>query len=267
MYAPSQAHRARGAAGDPLPVVWKALGDAGIKLRRGQFGLVAAGPGTGKSAFTLNYAIRAAVPTLYFSADSDSYTQEARMLSVATGRTMADSERIVRGDDRGYHQVFEPLPIRWSFDASPTTDVLDEEVSAFREVFGDCPDLIIVDNISNVRAEILEESATAGLDAVAEHLHTMARETGSCVLGLHHVTAAYNDGDKGIPLSGVKSQVTDKPELVLTLAKKPADEWSPVDTLMVAPVKNRAGKADPSGKTFARLAFDGERMQIGDFER
>lgn len=268
MYAPTQAHRARGAAGDPLPVVWKALGDAGIKLRRGQFGLVAAGPGTGKSAFTLNYAIRAAVPTLYFSADSDSYTQEARMLSVATGRTMADSERLVRGDDRGYLSVFEPLPIRWSFEAAPTLDGdLREELEAFHEQFGGYPDLVVVDNISNVQVETELESATAGLDAVISQLHTLARDTGSCVLGLHHVTAAYNDGDKGIPLSGVKSQVTDKPELVLTLAKKPADEWSPVDTLMVAPVKNRAGKADPSGQTFARLAFDGEKMQLGDFER
>src|SRR5690606_28210128 len=63
------------------------------------------------------------------------------------------------------------------------------------------------------------------------------------------------------------SQVTDKPELVFTLAKKPADEWNDMDTLMVAPVKNRAGKPDPSGNSAVHLAFDGERMQIGDFER
>lgn len=264
MYSPAQIHRARGAAGDPLPVVWHALKEH--PFRRGQLALISAGPGTGKSAFTLNYAIKAAVPALYFSADSDSFTQHGRMIAIATGRTLKEAFRAIR-DGEAVPEI-DRLPVQWSFDASPTIEAIEEEVAAFTEVYGMTPDLIVVDNISNVRAEVAgEDSATGALDSVMENLHVMSRRTGSCVVGLHHVTSTYNNGDKCIPLNGVKSQVTDKPELVFTLAKKPADEWNDMDTLMVAPVKNRAGKPDPSGNSAVHLAFDGERMQIGDFER
>lgn len=260
MYSPAQIHRARGAAGDPLPVVWHALKEH--PFRRGQLALISAGPGTGKSAFTLNYAIKAAVPALYFSADSDSFTQHGRMIAIATGRTLKEAFQVIR-DETPIPEI-DRLPVQWSFDASPTIEAIEDEVAAYTEVYGMTPDLIVVDNISNVRAEVAEDSATGALDSVMEHLHVMSRRMGSCVVGLHHVTSTYNNGDKCIPLNGVKSQVTDKPELVFTLAKKPADEWNSMDTLMVAPVKNRAGKPDPSGNSAINLAFDGERMQIGD---
>lgn len=267
MHSPWQSQRARGEAGDPLPSVWKAFEARDIRFRRGQLVLISAGPGTGKSAFTLNYAVQAKVPALYVSADSDSFTQLARMISVLTGRTLKDSAQLIL-DDRlaEVREELQALPIQWSYESSPSLGDIEAEVSAYEEVFGSFPDLIVVDNISNVRADTEDDSVTAGQDAVMEYLHTMARATGSCVMGLHHVTSSHNDGDKPIPLSGVKNQISDKPEMVLTLTKRMADDWNSTDVLRVAPVKNRAGKPDPSGQTAAELEFDGARMQIRDLE-
>jgi hypothetical protein len=88
----------------------------------------------------------------------------------------------------------------------------------------------------------------------------MARFTGACVIGLHHVTGTYNDADRPIPLSGVKGQVARVPELVLTLHKV-IEQFGP-DSLRVSTVKNRGGKSDPSGSEFVSLDFVGDTMQI-----
>lgn len=95
-----------------------------------------------------------------------------------------------------------------------------------------------------------------------DYLHTMARNTGACVVGLHHVTGSYNDADKPIPLSGVKGQITRVPELVLTLHRV-SEEFGP-EALRVSTVKNRAGRMDPSGLDFVELEFIGDTMQIRD---
>jgi hypothetical protein len=85
MYTPLQILYIKGSAGDPLPKVWDALDEKGTRFLRGQLCLICAGPGTGKSAFVLTYAPLAKVPTLYFSADSDAFTQLSRSLSILTG--------------------------------------------------------------------------------------------------------------------------------------------------------------------------------------
>ena len=58
----------------PLPDVWTGLAGESIKFRRGQVCMVAAAPNAGKSMFALVYAIKAKVPTLFFSADTDTAT-------------------------------------------------------------------------------------------------------------------------------------------------------------------------------------------------
>jgi len=85
------------------------------------------------------------------------------------------------------------------------------------------------------------------------------------VIGLHHVTGPHNDGDKPIPLSGIKGQIGRVPEMIMTLHRVP-NEFGP-DALNISTVKNRGGKSDPSGQDFASLEFVGETMKISDFGR
>lgn len=267
MYTARQSLYIRGSAGDPLPPVWDALEQKGTHLRRGQLCLVCAGPGTGKSAFVLSYALRSKVPTMYFSADSDPFTQLSRSLSILSGWSLEKSTRAVRAADLcELGPVLDEIPIRFNYKASPSLDVIEESLEAYNALYEDYPALIVVDNITNVRTDAGDgDDPFSGLEALMDYLHEMARETGSCVVGLHHVTGPHNDGDKPIPLSGIKGQIGRVPELILTLHRV-SDSYQS-DALNVSTVKNRGGKSDPSGNDFASLQFSGETMQIIDFGR
>ncbi|ALF00939.1 DnaB-like replicative helicase [Mycobacterium phage Serenity] len=268
MYTPRQSLYIRGSAGDPLPPVWSALDQKGTHLRRGQLVLVCAGPGTGKSAFVLAYALKSKVPTLYFSADSDAFTQLSRSVSILSGWSLERSTRAVRDmniPDEVTNEL-DPIPIRFNYKASPSLDEIENALAAYDALYEDYPALIVVDNITNVRTDSGDgDDPFSGLESLMDYLHTMGRETGSCVVGLHHVTGPHNDGDKPIPLSGIKGQIGRVPEMILTLHRV-SDGFGP-DMLNVSTVKNRGGKSDPSGQDFASLEFVGDTMQISDFGR
>ncbi|ALA48168.1 DnaB-like replicative helicase [Mycobacterium phage Phlei] len=245
---------------------WKAIEAKGTAFRRGQLVLVCAGPGTGKSAFTLSYALKAKVPTLYFSADSDAFTQLSRSVSILTGWSLERATRAVREqklpDDVAAE--LDTIPIRFNYNASPSLDDIETAMDAYDALYEDFPSLVVVDNITNVRTESSDgDDPFSGLESLMDYLHTMARETGACVVGLHHVTGPYNDGNKPIPLSGIKGQIGRVPEVVLTL-NRVTDDFGP-DRLNVSPVKNRGGRSDASGQDYAELQFVGDTMQITDF--
>lgn len=258
MYTLNQSARIRGSAGEPLPTVWKALEDNDTRLLRGQLSLVVAGPGTGKSAFVLSYALQARVPTLYISADSDPFTQWTRSVSIITGWKLDRSgSAILSGRiPAEVDQKLSEIPIRLVYDASPSLDTIERAMLAYDEVYNAYPHLVVIDNVTNV----LPESTEDDLEPLMDYLHVMARQTEAHVAALHHVQGQYNDQDKPIPLSGVKGQITRVPELVLTMHK--LDEL-----LCVSTVKNRGAKADPSGRTYAELEFSGDTMQIRDLPR
>ena len=266
MYTPLQSLHIRGSAGEPLPTVFQSLEDKGTRFLRGQLVLVAAGPGTGKSAFVLTMALKARVPTLYFSADSDAFIQLTRMVSITTGWTLADSTKAVLTGELGDSaELLETIPIRFNYTASPSLDNLEDSMKAYEEVYGDFPSLVVVDNVTNIRSGgDGDDDPFAGLESLMDYLHDMGRATGACVIGLHHVTGSYNDSDKAIPLSGVKGQITRVPEMVLTLHRESADGFG-TDTLHVSTVKQRGGKSDASGEDSAELEFVGETMKISDF--
>ncbi|AEV52127.1 putative helicase [Rhodococcus phage RGL3] len=262
MHTLLQSATVRGKAGQPLPAVWPSLGQKGTLFRRGQLSLVAAGPGVGKSAFVLNYALKSRVAALYFSADSDAFVQLTRSVSILADKHVKDSTKLVL-EDR-LDEVSEELsgvPIRFNYSTSPTIQTIENAVAAYDETYGDFPDLIVIDNVLDVLIDHSEEGYT-GLEDLMAYLHDMARSTEACVVGLHHVTGTYNDADKPIPMSGVKGQITRIPEMVLTLHKQ-ISEYGP-DTICVSTVKNRGEKADPSGNDVVELEFKGDYMNVTD---
>lgn len=271
MYSIGQSRRIRGNAGDPLPTVFDAFEEKQIVFRRGQLGLIVAGPGTGKSALALTLALRSKVPTLYMSPDSDAFTQVARSFSVLSGVTMYKAGLWARGEevDEGTMAkavAVSGLPIRFNYLASPDLADMERSVEAFEELYGEYPALIVIDNITNVQNGNQDNAGDpfSGLEGFLDYAHTMARETQACVIGLHHVTGPYNDANKPIPLSGVKGQVGRVPELILTVHKE-ISETGP-DILKVSPVKNRGSRNDASGEWYAELEFNGETMSIRDPE-
>lgn len=266
MYTFFQSRRIRGSAGEPLPTVFQALEDNETRFVRGQLVLVAAGPGTGKSAFTLTLAIESRVPCLYFSADSDAFVQLTRAISIKTGWTMERAANAVREDKLvDIVDKLTGIPLRFNYSASPSIDDIERSMEAYEEVYGDYPALVVIDNITNVfgKSSNGEEDPFSGLESLMEYLNTMARNTEACVVGLHHVTGEYNDADKPIPLSGLKGQIGRVPAMVLTLHKR-VGQIPGTDIMCVSTVKNRGGRADPTGSEFARLEFTGSTMKISD---
>jgi hypothetical protein len=273
MYTPLQSRRVRGSAGEPLPVVFKAFKEAGIEPRRGQFALACAGPGTGKSATWLRYCMLAGLPALIFSADSDAFDQLTRMISMALGWPMSKSKRMVLAKPTDsdydpeavaeYEEALGGMPIRFNYDPAPTLDTIENSVAAYAEVYGEFPSIIVVDNVTNVVLEGESGEDAEGLEGLMEYLHTMARDTEAFVLGLHHVKAEYNNGDRPIPLNGIKNQISRIPQLIMTAYKKPGfDDESKI--IVWSPVKSRSGQPDQTGETGAELAFVGSTMTICD---
>lgn len=259
--------RARGAGGEPIPTGWKALDNAGIVFRRGQLVLIAAGPGTAKSALTLALTIQSEVPSMIFSADSDAFTQMTRSISILTDIPLSETTEMVLTESipPDISKLMSSVPLRIDYESSPSPDDIEEILEAYWELFGEYPTLIVIDNITNVSGVGGEDDDySTGLEGLMDYLHSMARETAACVIGLHHVTGPYNDGDKPIPLSGVKGQIARVPEMVLTLHKRRVDEETMI--LCISKVKVRGGQPDPSGNTWAELAFIGSRMSFRDVE-
>jgi len=255
----------RGSAGEPIPVPWKAFDDLDIRLRQGQLVLIAAGPGIGKSAMTLTMVLKALVPTLMYSADSDAFTQLSRAIAnlgdmkVSTAAEMILQERVT--DE--IKDSLRDIPLLIDYDSSPTPHDIEEILMAYYELCNEFPKLVVVDNITNVVTDASDSGDPfSGLEALMDYLHDMARTTAACVIGLHHVKGEHSSGTKPIPIDGVKGQIHRVPEMVLTMFKKPLQDGRWI--LCVSPVKNRGGKADPTGETYAELEFIGETMSVID---
>ena len=104
----------------PLPDVWTGLSSKQIKFRRGQVCMVAAAPNAGKSMFALIYAMKAQVPTLFFSADTDTTTVMMRAAAHSSGHNQVTVEQNLSVDNHAYDKHFDKFKhIKWVFDSSP----------------------------------------------------------------------------------------------------------------------------------------------------
>lgn len=263
MLSLSRARRTQGTAGEPLPAVFRALASQGVHFRQGWLCVIAAAPGVGKSLLSLTLAIRSGVPTLYFSADTDQATMTIRAAAMVSGWRTEDVEQAI---DAGMTEALDVQLHKWShiqfnFLASPTATDLECELKAFRQVYGDWPQLIVMDNITNLDNETGNDGFQ-NLEATCDFLHELARETGACIVALHHVTGEYDDGQKPPSLSSLRGKISKVPELVLALHRVGGDTLEGGRVMGVSPVKNRAGKSDPSGGWFMQLGVDLERMAI-----
>ncbi|MDX3206051.1 AAA family ATPase [Streptomyces scabiei] len=268
MYSLAQSVGVKGAAGEPLPSPYKGLQRHEVEFRRGEFSLVAAGPGTGKSLFALNLAMYGNLPCLYFSADSGAATQLSRATAIITGESVKTIKKKLIVDDFGeyYSALGQRWWVRFNYNARPTPSDIERDLSAYHEVFGCYPHLIVVDNITNVDggASADAEGFTFGLEAMCEYMSDMARETKAHVLSLHHVTGEHSDGLKPIPLSGVKGKIGRVPSLILTIHKEVDGMGGTI--LHISDVKNREGFADPSGETFSSYDFNRTNMRLTDID-
>jgi hypothetical protein len=232
----------------------------GFGLAMGQLGMIAAGPGAGKTALANQIALSAGLRTLVISADTDAWTMAVRTLAHMTGHPQTYITQALEGGytlDEIDVAMWHARHVQYVFDSFTTAEINDD-LLAYATVHGAFPELVVVDNVRNFARD--GDHELGAQQRVMDQLHAMALSTGAHVLALHHAQGAYHDGDRPVPLSGVENKLTQLPAQVLTLYRN--------DTYVHAcPVKNRTGKADPSAKTMqVRLHFDGERQTFRDLE-
>ena len=244
----------------PLPDVWSGLAAKQIKFRRGQVCMVAAAPNAGKSMFALIYAIKAGVPALFFSADTDTTTVMMRSAAHLSGHNQVNVEQNLSNDNNHYNHHLSKLGhIKWVFDSSPSLDDIELEIRAYVELYGIAPELIIIDNLMNVAAET--DNEWAGLRAIMMELHDMARKTEACVLVLHHVSeqSEYGSPTKPPARRSIHGKVSQLPALILTLGYDPLNA-----ELNIAAVKNRFGPHTADASDFTSLNVNYGACQISD---
>ena len=222
--------------------------------------MVAAAPNAGKSMFALIYAVKAKVPTLFFSADTDTPTVMMRAASHLSGHSQLLVEANLNNSRHYYDKYLSDMEnIQFVFDSSPSLDDIELEVKAYVELYGIPPELIVIDNLMNVVAE--SDNEWAGLRAIMVEFHDMARKTQACVLVLHHVSEQSEYGSPIMPPArrSIHGKVSQLPAIILTLGYDPSN-----NILRVAPVKNRFGPHTADGRDFATLFVDFGACQIGD---
>lgn len=243
-----------------LPDIHPLLTDATVRVRRGQMVMLTAPSGGGKSLLALWYVIkRRPGKVLYFSLDTSLSDMSNRAAGMMAGLPVADIEdALENGADEWVNDIISELneDIRWCVNARDIRDV-DEELEAYREVFGEDPDLVVIDVLLNLDAS---EEWQGMMRSVAE-LHALAHERDVTVFVLHHNSDKRADQSLPAPKSDALMKVSQYPELILSLALDPS-----TDVMRVAAVKNRSGKGYPDASTYVTLPIDLESMRIFDTE-
>lgn len=245
------ARRVRGGVdtGEPLPDPYKNLAEAGIRFRRGNLHMVAGLTGSMKTLWMLDVMRRIGLNSLYLSNDSDETTIAARLLAHAVQRPAADVAADMAAQPGWAASILAQHDnIRWSFDPSPTLDDVGLEMDAFAEIYGDYPDLMILDVLKNV--SYYEEKDSGSYARVLQYLHQLARQTRTAVIAVAHCTE-FSRGNPCPSRSDILQKQNELPVLQLTVGARPPSFY-------VAAVKNRHGPQDPSGYTTHRLRVDPE---------
>jgi predicted ATP-dependent serine protease len=241
-----------------LPDLFTVLAHDGVRFRRGQVTMIAGQPNSGKSLLALFYAVKSNVPTLYISADTDSYTTAIRAAACLTGHTIQTVEEAFSSGN-GYDFYVDELAslkhLQFSFDPSPTLDDIDLSIKAYGEAFGEYPHLIIVDNLMNIAA--LHDNEWTGMRDIAKAMHHISRETDAAVFLLHHTSEGEGKPEFPPARKAITGKVSQLPEMILTVA---IDHSS--SEYRIACVKNRFAKHSPSGDNYTVLYADASRMTL-----
>lgn len=240
----------------PLPINNSILGRHGLAFRRGQFSLLAAAPGVGKSLFATNLAIRTPIPTLFFSADSDEWTVKTRACSILTNTRLDEVETQLHDEQwEAYYadQLRQSDHADWCFRTDLDPEFIVLRMQAFVEMHGDYPQLMVIDNIGNAVAD--QANSGPELQEICREAQRIARHANCHVMGLCHVTGDKEDGTKPIGLGDLLFKIGKIPELVLG-ANRAGD-----NRLNINVAKNRGGK---SGYAF-EIPVDYTKATIGGF--
>jgi KaiC/GvpD/RAD55 family RecA-like ATPase len=257
-----QARRKVQDAGLPIYQPFKGLEKYNAEVRRGQLSLLVAGPGAGKSIIA-QYMLsvgdkKDTNSVLYFCSDTPPDIMMKRAGSIVTGYDQSEVARLMEIGASAHieSQILKKTGhIEWEFRSHITPDYVLERIKAYIEMHDAFPEIIVVDVLRDL-SDAEDADEFRALEDTSVFLRDLAAETGAAVMALHHVNGEYEEGSTVVPLKGVRGRVSKTPSLILTLHRPEDSE------IRVSIVKNRNGQASASGKLFARLNIDFNKLKI-----
>lgn len=224
---------------------------------RGNLIVALGSPGVGKSAYALNWSLKNEDPSLLISLDTDLHTQAARAAAILGGGQFRLGD-ITSNVLLGSSILNKSGAKLRAYDEAGGTKDIYEIIEAEKEYWGVPPALTIVDNVSN----LVNEGDYQEYRRLFVELHRVARKGNTCVLALHHVTRKAKFGE---PLNLNSGQFAGEQEAEVVLGLW-SDRGDPTKgpRLNVSVLKNRMGKADPSGAMYVPLVFEQDTMTIRD---
>jgi len=238
-----------------LPNNWPSFAARHVEFRKGEVTFIAGEPGSGKSSLALALAVRAQVPTLYLAADTTRYTTNVRLASMLTRVDQHRIEEIMRENPAWASQVLSQADyITFDDDSAPTVDKIGDLLEAYGELWGQYPELIVLDNAGDVVGQ--GDSEMQWLAALPRIARDWAQKADAAMVVLHHTREQTHQGICP-PLSFLRGRIGAAPSLVLTL-----NSHHTPGLMAVSPVKHRHGKPDKDGTDPIWLAYDPASMTI-----
>lgn len=216
-----------------------------VKFRHAATAMIAGAPGSYKSILTLNLAVgwaRQGQKVLYFAGDVDEFTVIVRLSGILTGDTMEKAEgNILKKRTQEYVKALRRVGhLAFEYDKMDMDGIVTH-VNAFEAVYGDFPDVIVIDSLLSYVDSAGEWEC---MRETSKQLDTLARETKAHIIIDHHTSETV--GYRQPPARDkVQGKITQVPRMVITVAA--------VDNVLHwSCVKNTHGPQHPE----AEVVFD-----------
>jgi replicative DNA helicase len=257
------------AAGKNLKYGWRDIDGLSGGLWPGEFSIIAAGPGTGKTAFALNIAENTAKQSgkILFVSLEMSITQLSKRLCSMEGiesSKMRRPQTLTATDWAGIPGIAERLSnLHITFDGTKTIQELQNRCTRLRE--RDNLDLLIIDYLQLMRSATKTESRRHEVEFISRALKLMALELNMPIIALSQLS---REGQRttGPTLNDLResgSLEQDADNVVFLFDPKAKENLSAqwLDISVIA-AKQRSGQ---TGKLTMR--FDKRYMKFYDIER
>lgn len=270
MLTPLNSLRKAATSGAHLPRVG-ALADLyakGVDFRGSQLWMMTGRPGAGKT-FAAQWLVSEIAaqarrdgdecPGIYFFLDGTPFTAAVRQAAWATGHsTKSIAESLENSQGEYYEDALSELSedISFVFDKRPELPQIQQEIDAYVEIWDRYPSWMIFDNLLNFDGCFEDHHAQK---FVLGELQALAYKTGASIGVLHHAReSGVKDYARAPRVNDTDGQVTQLPEMVLTVAKDPDS-----DKFSIAVGKLRDGGAsDPAADRPVVLYADLGRVQF-----
>lgn len=142
--------------------------------------------------------------------------------------------------------------IRFVYESSPGILDVEDEINAWVEQWEEYPPLIVIDNLLDLAAGE-SDAEHVKFKALLKELKTLARDTGSCIMVLHHMLESGGRGNaRPLPRDAIAAKVTQTPAQIISVAAEGNFFYYSI-------IKDRNGADDATAQKYYTLRSDGER--------